>query len=65
MSCRPSTALGFQWRNQGSSRLRRPLLSPVLDEAFSGFDIPEGNQDQASPLAEQLMELYVSFLLPR
>ena len=30
------------------------------DEAFPGLDISEGNQDPASPSAEQLMELSLS-----
>ena len=34
--------------------------APVPDEAFSDLDVPEGNQGQASPLAEQLMELSLS-----
>ena len=32
----------------------------VPDEAFSGLDLPLGNQDPASPSAEQLMELSLS-----
>ena len=56
-------ALGFRQWNQGSSPVMEASVvsgAPVPDKVFPDLDILEGNQDLASPSAEQLMELSFS-----